>query len=295
MKAPTPLTAAELRRHPLPPPAEGDKYAHGRLLVVAGTRDIAGSALITATAGLRAGVGKVTIVTVESAAPGLRMAVPEAMVIGVAEARDGGLARSTVGKIAALAEDYEAVVAGPGMKPTAVTKLLSGKLCGIGKKLVLDAALLRDLALAADEARAADVTPILLPNAGEMASLLRCSEEEAESDPLGCGRRAAQRYGSIVLAKGVESHIVAPDGSAWKYEGGGPGLGMSGSGDALAGILGGLLARGADPLAGLLWAVWLHGEAGRSLSKKVGPVGFLAREISSEVPTLLAKFQPSLE
>lgn len=295
MSEPIPLTLEELDRHPAPPPTEGDKYVHGRLLVVAGTRDIAGSAMITATSAMRAGVGKVTIATVESAAPGLRMAVPEAMVIGFAEVRDGGLARSTPGKIAELTDDYEAVVAGPGMKPTSVTTSLAAELCRTGKKLVLDAALLRELAPVAEKARRADIPPILLPNAGELASLLRCSEEEAEADPLGCGRRAASRYGSLVLAKGVESHVIAPDGAAWKYEGGGAGLGVSGSGDALAGIVGGLLARGADPRTALLWAVWLHGEAGRSLAKKVGPVGFLAREISGEVPGLLAKAQPSFE
>ena len=117
-----------------------------------------------------------------------------------------------------------------------------------------------------------------------MASLLGCSEDEAEADPLGCGREAARRYQAIVLAKGPQSHIVTPAGEAWKYEGGGPGLGVSGSGDTLAGILGGLLARGAPPLTALLWAVWLHGEAGMALAKKIGPVGFFAREIAGEVP-----------
>ena len=63
---------------------------------------------------------------------------------------------------------------------------------------------------------------------------------------------------------------------------------MSGSGDTLAGIVGGLLARGADPLTALLWGVRLHGEAGALLSRKVGPVGFLAREIPDQIPGLLA-------
>jgi NAD(P)H-hydrate repair Nnr-like enzyme with NAD(P)H-hydrate dehydratase domain len=89
--------------------------------------------------------------------------------------------------------------------------------------------------------------------------------------------------------KGAESRIVAPDGRAWLFTGGVPGLGVSGSGDVLAGIVGGLLARGAPPLTALLWAVWLHGEAGTALSKKVGPVGFLAREIADEVPGLLRR------
>lgn len=284
---PKPLTPAELRRHPLPPVVEGDKYAHGRLLVIAGTRDIAGSAMITATAAMHAGSGKVTIATVDSAAAVLRMAVPEAMVLGLAQARDGGLARSTIDELGRLAEDYDAVVAGPGMKPNAVVTALAARLCLAGTPIALDAALLRGLAPAAKAARAADIPPILLPNMGEMAALLDCSEEEAEADQIGCGREAARRYQSIVLAKGVESHVVAPDGSAWRYRGGGAGLGISGSGDTLAGIVGGLLARGAEPLTALLWGVWLHGEAGRVLSKKVGPVGFLARDISAEVPALL--------
>jgi NAD(P)H-hydrate repair Nnr-like enzyme with NAD(P)H-hydrate dehydratase domain len=64
---------------------------------------------------------------------------------------------------------------------------------------------------------------------------------------------------------------------------------VSGSGDTLAGIVGGLLARGAEPLTALLWAVLLHGEAGETLARKVGPIGFLAHEIPDEIPALLAR------
>ena len=92
-----------------------------------------------------------------------------------------------------------------------------------------------------------------------------------------------------MLVKGVTSHVVHPDGRTWTYSGGSPGLGVSGSGDILAGIVGGLLARGADPLSALLWSVWLHGAAGEALAKKVGPIGFLAREIADEIPALLPR------
>ena len=289
------LTLAELKRHPLPPIVEGDKNQHGRLLVIAGTRDIPGAAMITANAAMRAGAGKITIATVASVAPQLGMYVPEARIIATAEGRDGGFARSAVDDLAELAGQCDAVIAGPGMSPTPVATQLAAKLCRVGVPLALDAALLHGLAPVAKAAREARPDTILLPHAGEMASLLHCSEEEAQANPLDCGRDAARRYDAVVLAKGPESHVVTPDGSAWKYRGGGPGLGVSGSGDTLAGILGGLLARGAGPLTALLWAAWLHGEAGRVLSKKVGPVGFLAREISAEVPALLARTQPSAE
>jgi len=131
--------------------------------------------------------------------------------------------------------------------------------------------------------------PILLPHGKELASLLDVDAEEVEREPVRSGVRAAQLYRSVVLVKGVASHVVTPEGSAWRYAGGAPGLGVSGSGDVIAGIVGGLLARGAEPLSALLWSVWLHGESGARLATKVGPIGFLAREIADEVPALLPR------
>lgn len=287
MKRPRSLTATELKRFPLPRVEGGSKDERGKLLIVGGSREVAGAPIITATAAMRAGAGKITIATVASVAPQLGIAVPEARVTGLAEARDGAFARSAVSNLAELAGQYDAVVAGPGMLPTPVATRLAAKLCDSGTPLALDAALLHGLAPAKRAARAANPMPILLPHSKEMASLLGFSEEAVKNDPLGCALEAAGRYQAAVLAKGAESHVATPDGKAWKYRGGGPGLAISGSGDSLAGILGALLARGSDPLSALLWAVWLHGEAGRRLAKKVGPVGFLAREIPGEIPALL--------
>lgn len=284
---PAALTRAELDRHPLPPVAEADKDAHGRLLVVAGSRDTPGSAAITATAALRSGCGKVTIATVESMAPHIALAVPEALVLGLAETREGAFARSAIRTVTDRCADFDAVVVGPGMRQSRLTSTLAARLLALDlDRLVLDAAMLYALPPHDDAARDA-ATPILLPHNREMAALLGCQPDDVDSDPLGCGRKCAVRYGALTLVKGPQSLVVTPDGKAWKYKGGGPGLGVSGSGDCLAGSLGGLLARGAQPLTGLLWAVWLHGEAGTALSRKVGKVGFLARELAGEIPALL--------
>lgn len=284
---PRPLTRAELARHPLPPVAEADKNAHGRLLVVAGSRDTPGSAAITATSAMRSGCGKVTIATVESMAPHIALAVPEALVLGLAETREGAFARSAILTVAERCAEFDAVVVGPGMRQSRLSSTLAARLLELDlDRLVLDAAMLYALPPHDNASRQA-ATPILLPHAREMAALLGCEPEEVDADPLAAGRRCATRYGALTLVKGPQSHVVTPDGRAWKYRGGGPGLGVSGSGDSLAGILGGLLARGAEPLTGLLWAVWLHGEAGALLSRKVGKVGFLARELAGEIPALL--------
>lgn len=289
MKRPTALTSTALKRHPLPPAEGGDKDSHGQILVIAGSRDVPGAALLAAHGAMRSGAGKLQVASPDEAALPIRIAMPEAMVTGFATARDGGFSRRAVALVAEEAAKADAIVAGPGITANAATEKLARALCGLGKPLALDAALLHALPEATRESRGARISPILLPHKGEMASLLGCDPGDVERDPVGAGRQCAEHYDALVLVKGVESHVVAADGGVWKYSGGSPGLGVSGSGDVLAGIVGGLLARGAPPLTALLWGVWLHGEAGRALSKKTGPLGFLAREIPGEVPALLPR------
>lgn len=287
MIKPRPLDRIALKAHPLPKVDGGDKDEHGRILVVAGSRDVPGAALLSATAAMRAGAGKLAIVTVASAAPGLGLAMPEAKVVGLPEDRAGGFARGADKRIAALAKAADAVVAGPGLAQNAQCAKIAAALLRSPVALALDAALLHALEPLPGAARGG--LPLLLPHSGELASLLDCPAEEVERQPVRCGIRAAQLYRAIVLVKGVTSHVVTPDGAIWTYREGAPGLGVSGSGDVLAGVAGGLLARGADPLAAMLWAVWLHGEAGAALAKTVGPAGFLAREIPGEIPALLPR------
>lgn len=278
------LNRTTLRNHPLPPVIDGDKETKGRILVIAGSRDVPGAALLTAVAAMRAGAGKLRIATVESVAPRLGIAMPEAMVVGLPEAADGGFAPASIKRFRDMAAGVDAIVAGPGVRPNSCCPRIAEALWKSEAHLALDVAFIEKLqAPKSDREREA----ILLPNAAELAALLDCEEREAEEEPIRCGQRAAERYRSLVLVKGVTSHVVSPDGDLWSYDGGAPGLGVSGSGDVLAGIVGGLLARGAEPLNALLWAVWLHGQAGAALAKKVGPIGFLAREISDQVPALL--------
>jgi hydroxyethylthiazole kinase-like uncharacterized protein yjeF len=235
---------------------------------------------------MRAGAGKLRIATVDSIAVPIGVAMPEAMVVGLPQDQEGGFAGRAVKPLTDHAEKVDAVIAGPGMARGDACQRIAEALVASKARIALDAALLHALQPLNGERQS---PPILLPHAGELASLLDCDEEKIERDPVGCGRRAAELYRSVVLVKGVTSHVVTADGDCWTYDGGAPGLGVSGSGDVLAGIAGGLLARGAEPLNALLWAVWLHGEAGAALAKKVGPIGFLAREIAGEIPALLPR------
>ena len=287
MSDPLPLTPDELDRHPLPPVTQDDKYGHGQLLLIAGSRQTPGSAVIAATAAQRASCGKITIATSEEVAAHIALQSLEARVVGLAESRRGAFARSAMGELTEHLELANAVVAGPGIAKGPQCGLLAERLLDeASRNLVLDAGILLELAPHAETAR--NLAPILLPHDREMAALIGCDEDEVARDLLGCALQCAERYGALVLMKGPVSHVVTADGQSWKYRGCEPGLGVAGSGDVLAGILGGLLARGAEPVAALLWAVWLHGEAGSALARKVGTIGYLARDISAEVPGLLS-------
>jgi ADP-dependent NAD(P)H-hydrate dehydratase len=280
------LDRAALDAHPLPPVIDDDKESKGRILVIAGSRQVPGAALLAAQAAMRAGAGKLRIATVHSIAVELGISMLEAMVVGVPEDQEGGFATAAIESLVRQAADVDAIVAGPGVKHSAACEAIARALLTSEAAVALDVALLKALKPPKSNR---DPVPILLPDGDELASLLGCDEDTVSNDPVECGRRAAQLYRSVVLVKGPTSHVVAPGGDVWTYDGGAPGLGVSGSGDVLAGIVGGLLARGAEPLNALLWAVWLHGEAGAALARKLGPVGFLAREIAGEIPALLPR------
>ena len=224
MTAATPLDRAALKANPLPPVIDGDKESKGRILILAGSRDVPGAALLAATAAMRAGAGKLSIATVESIAPHVAVAMPEAMVIGLPEHRDGGFAGSAVARIAELAADVDAVVAGPGMEPGGVCERIADALLESPAQLALDAALLHSLSPL--EKHSLDRAVRSRSCCRTLANWPRCStanEDEVEAEPLRCGHRAAELYRSIVLVKGVTSHVVHPDGRAWTYKGGAPG------------------------------------------------------------------------
>ncbi len=290
MSEATRITAELLRQFPLPHhPEDGDKEERGRLLVIAGSRELAGAALLAGVGGLRAGAGKLQIATAESIAVHIGIAIPEARVIPHKETQSGCIDESAVEPLLKWAKGAQAITLGCGLQSGPPLEALLDALLasGIDMPLVLDAAVLGSLAPRAETLKAWKGGAIVLPHAGEMARLLDRPKEEIAADPEGAARQAAETFGVVAVLKGRFSRIVAPDGRAFEYEGGGVGLATSGSGDTLAGIVGGLCARGADPLTAGMWGVYLHGEAGRILSREVGRVGFLARELLDLVPRLM--------
>jgi len=311
------ITTRLLHDWPLPMPgAEADKNERGYALIVAGSREMPGAVLLAATAALRAGAGKLAIATAASVAPQIGVAVPEARVIGLEETADGGLLGGQRKDLLAVCRQASAVLIGPGMQDeTACCHLVRGLLPACANApLILDAAGMSIVSRDADCAAAATATtattasggdeaghasglavggfrfhsPVLLtPHAGELASLTGADKDDIQAQPEAAARLAAQRWHATVVLKGALTVIANVNTQQWRHEGGNTGLAISGSGDVLAGIITGLAARGAPLEQAAAWGVALHAMAGEQLALKHGPLGYLAREISTEVPALL--------
>ena len=215
MKEPRTLDRALLRAFPLPHhPDDGDKEERGRLLVIAGSRELPGAAKLAGVAALRAGAGQLQIATAASIAVQLGVAVPEARVIGCEETEEGCLAASAIAPLLEWAEGAQAIMIGCGLQHgPPLEEMLDALLAAcLDKPLVLDAAVLGSLAPRAETLRAWKGGAVVLPHAREMARLLECDAEEVEADPLAAARRAADTFGCVAVIKGQYSHIVDAEG-----------------------------------------------------------------------------------
>lgn len=286
-----PLDSAWLRGNPLPVHGSGtDKNSRGRVLAVGGSRLVPGGLRLTGEAAFRAGAGKVQFATIASCAIALGLMVPEAGVIALDEDAAGEIAAEKVDRLASAVTSCDCLVLGPGMVEREPARALLSVLLREPREdgtVLLDAAAIGAAAKEAPLVRQHSGRMVLTPHSGEMAALLGKSAEAIEADRVGHVREAAEAFGAVVILKGSSTLLATPDGDLLEYAGGGVGLATGGSGDVLAGVIAGLLARGHSPLQVSGWGVWLHGEAGRRLAERHGPIGFLARELSPLVPGLM--------
>ncbi|AGZ44276.1 NAD(P)H-hydrate dehydratase [Actinoplanes friuliensis] len=269
------ITPQLLRDWPLPNP-QGGKLARGTVLVVGGSRFTPGAALLAGVGALRAGAGRLQLAVESSTASALSIAVPEALVIGLPENED---------ELSRLAGEADVVAVGPGLNDIEGTARLLHRVLDVAAKdtaIVLDAYALGALSKEPDLLAGRSQGFVLTPNVTEAEHLLG---REPSDDLAAEARELSDRYAATVSLFG---HIAAPDGRAWREESGDAGLGTSGSGDVRAGIVAGLLGRGAEPAQAACWGAFAHAVSGQRLAPRHGRTGFLARELVDEVASTIA-------
>jgi hydroxyethylthiazole kinase-like uncharacterized protein yjeF len=253
-----------------------------------------GAAILAANAALRAGAGKLTLMTAKSVVGVVGAAVPEAQVIGLVETRTGGV---TLKASRPLGDPFDAVLVGPGMQDEeAVVRLVDRLVLMVDTpRLILDA-----LAMSVARTKGSSIAGkrrghsiLLTPHAGEMAHLTNLSKEQVCERPLDFAVDYAALWRVTIALKGATTYVATPGSHPWHHANRNAGLAVSGSGDVLAGIAAGLAARGAALPQAAVWSVALHAAAGDMLAHSLGSLGFLPRELPGQLPALLQSLSGS--
>jgi hydroxyethylthiazole kinase-like uncharacterized protein yjeF len=272
--------------------ARGHKGTFGTLLVLAGSLDYAGAALLVCRAAGRAGVGLVTLAVPETLQPLFAAKVVEATTMGLPEDDveevdpEPALARI-------LDHEHEAIVVGPGLRPGLATTELVRELVAVAPDtdaapIVLDAEALRSLATLDEWWTTVQRPAVLTPHVGEFARLRTGSAGDPPTDGdlntdddarVAAAADAARSWGQVVVLKGARTVIAAPDGAVAVAPFENPALATGGTGDVLTGAIGALLAQGLPPFDAARVGVYLHGAAGEAARERIGDAGLLASDL----------------
>lgn len=284
------VDGAQVKSIVRPRKPEAHKGDSGRVLVVAGSRGKTGAACLAAHAALRAGAGLVTLAGSECLKSVFEMRVTEAMTCGLSQTTDGFVSEKAVDEVLALVQGWQALALGPGLGTHPETMRFVNRVVAQSPvPVVADADALNALALDPAVLKSAKSPVILTPHPGEMARLSGLSTGEIQKDRIGAARRFATEFGVVLILKGAKTIVSLPDGKCGIISSGNPGMASGGMGDALTGIIAGLLAQGYAPQDCACVGAYLHGLCADILAEEKGPVGFLASEVADALPLAFKK------
>ena len=253
-------------------PIPSHKGEAGHLLVIGGASGMSGAVRLTAEAALRAGAGSVTVATEKDHAPFVNIGRPELMVYGVSRGRE----------LLPLFEAATDIVVGPGLGRSEWSQDLMAVVLDSGLPLVVDA---DGLALLAKEGICKEGW-ILTPHPGEAGTLLHGSTREVQDDRVGAVKRIQEAYGGVCVLKGAGTLVGAGGPDLLLCDRGNYGMASAGMGDLLSGIIGALLAQGADLYSAAVCGTWIHSTAA-DLASAGGKRGMVAKDLLPFVRQLL--------
>ena len=273
---------------PKPPtrPADAHKGTAGLVLVVAGSRGMAGAAALVGNAALRGGAGLVQIATADAALDTVAGLAPCCTTAPLPD--DGAcLTADAAATVIDLARAQDALAIGPGLGRTdGVATVVREVLAAVRLPIVLDADGLN--VLAGDARAALGLAPgpvILTPHPGEAARLLGASVGDIQADREAAATALAE-MAEVAVLKGAGT--VVTDGSRLYVNAtGNPGMATAGAGDVLTGLMAALVAAGMQAFDAAVLAVWAHGRAGDLAAERLGLLGLTATDILGCVPEAL--------
>lgn len=264
-------------------PLDAHKGTFGTSLVIAGSEEYPGAAVLAGRSAYRIGSGLVTMAVTEGIYQGLIKTLPEATWIVLTE-EDGGISEKASDLIKDAIRKPTACLIGPGFGTRKGTGRFLDKVLQLEglPPLVIDADGLRLLSSSINWQDNIPRDCVLTPHPGEMSALTGLSVEKIQENRVEIAEEFARRWQQIVLLKGAHSVIAAPDGRTKILISANPALARAGSGDVLAGIITGLIAQGLEPFDAAVSGCWIHARAGELAANiKGSPAAVLAGDISN--------------
>jgi ADP-dependent NAD(P)H-hydrate dehydratase / NAD(P)H-hydrate epimerase len=267
-------------------PRDANKYSAGKVLVLGGSRQYTGAPVLSAVAALRSGAGAVVLGVPASVRSVVASRTRDVVILGLPETDAGTLSPEGMEHIRERIAWADAVVLGPGLGRHASTDALVNEIFSTcTKPLLIDADALTAVAGRSTKHWRRPGPTVLTPHTGELARLLGTQSAAIEAERLPVAVDSAKRLASVVVMKGASTVCTRPDGTAVINTTGNPGLATIGTGDVLAGTIGGLIAQGLDVFFAAVAGVYLHGRAGDLAARRFGERSLLASDLLESLPS----------
>jgi NAD(P)H-hydrate epimerase len=263
---------------------ESTKFAAGSVLVCGGSRGLTGAPCLASESAMRAGAGYVTACVPGSLNPIFETRLLEVMTVPLPDS-DGSLEPSGISEVAERAGRADAFVLGPGLgRAPGAVEFARCAAREVKLPLLLDADGLNAHAGALDSLAAREASTVLTPHAGELARLLETDSAAVGARRLESVRRVASTAHAIVVLKGDDTLVAAPDGRVGVSRGGASALATAGTGDVLSGVIGAFLAKRMDAFEAACAGVLVHARAGQLTAREIGPEGVIASDVIAALP-----------
>jgi NAD(P)H-hydrate epimerase len=271
---------AEAARRLPPRPEDAHKYQCGTSVIIAGSRMYTGAVLLTAEAALRSGCGMVYVAVPESIRDLVEPEFREAITIPVPETPEGTVAPGAWRVIEPYVDKADVVIAGPGLsRHPETTRFIHELLERSSKPLVIDADGINALEGDPESLKGRRVPVVITPHSGELSRLVSKEIPTVPLERIEATREIARALGVTLVHKGAPSLVASAAGDVWINYYGTSALAKAGTGDVLTGLIGGLLAQGADPLGAACVGCYLHGQAGEVAARTRGVRGVIAGDL----------------
>ncbi|SFR09982.1 NAD(P)H-hydrate dehydratase [Desulfoscipio geothermicus] len=264
----------------------------GRVLVIAGSRGMSGAAVLAAQAAARSGAGLVTLGVPAGIHDIAEAKLTEVMTFPLPENERGTFSCSALDEIQKRARSSDILVLGPGLGANNDTAaLVKELLLKINTPCVLDADGLNVMVGKTELFKLVKAPLVLTPHPGEMSRLTGNNTRQIQDARLETAAGKAADWQCILVLKGAGTVVAGPDGTLFINGTGNPGMASGGTGDVLAGLIGGLIAQGMTPLHAAAAGAYLHGLAGDAAATERGMAGLLASDLLEQLPDVLKKFE----